>query len=83
MSDFIKNGTNEEDMKGGVQDTSNDHHVHCCHDDSCPQRCADHKVPGNNEHERSNEHTVPDEVLDTSEKGEHQGTYPGVIRKFR
>jgi len=84
MSDFIKKGTNEEDMRGGVQDHPNTHHIHCCHDGNCPNMCReDHQVPSNNEHEGKNEHVEPGEVLLNEEKGEHAGAYPGMVRKFR
>lgn len=84
MSDFIKVGTNQENMKGGVQDKPNEHHIHCCHDGSCPQMCQDHGVPANNEHEGSNEHTEPGNIKDREEVGQAgKGSYPGFIRKMR
>lgn len=80
-SDFIKNGTNEEDMKGGVNDVP--HHLHAHGPNHEDMGTCYHAVPSNNEEEGKNEHTNPEEVLDTSEKGEHEGAYPGFIRKLR
>lgn len=81
-TDFVKKGTNEEDMKGDLGKMENHHKIHCCHDEGCPDMCQDHKVPGDNEHEGKNEHTYLGED-DKQEKGEHSGEYPGFIRKLR
>lgn len=94
--DFIKNGTNEEDMRGGVQDHPNVHHYHA-HDKECNDlgHClhVNEHEKEEDEHEEKhgeakmptemNEHTEPEEIKDRDEVGNHAGAYPGMIRKLR
>ena len=82
--DFVKVGTNEEDMRSGVSDRP--HHWHA-HDEACGEmegRLEEHREPKEVTHEEKNEHTEPEEIKNREEVGEAgKGTYPGMIRKIR